>query len=333
MTAARREVFELACGSTRASLVFRHEGVVLWQRQKGGGVNLSGLESMAEQLEQSGEYRVLRRLSPNQAVEAPDGGLVRRGLYVDVETTGLDPAVDEIIELAMVPFTYGTDGRITEVGEAFEGLRQPAEPIPAHITAITGIDDVMVAGRSIDPEAVARFAGRADLIVAHNAAFDRRFLERFCPVFVTKPWACSMTQIDWGDEGHEGVKLAYLAMGAGFFYDGHRAVHDCAAGIALLASRMPRSGERALAKLLERARAPTWRIWAEGAPFDLKDVLKARGYRWNAEGLGGPKAWFTDVSEADKADELEFLARDIGLGDREPLVRKVNAYDRFSERC
>ena len=305
---------------------------MLWQRQKGGGVNLSGLESMAEQLEQSGEYRVLRRLSPNQAVEAPDGGLVRRGLYVDVETTGLDPAVDEIIELAMVPFTYGTDGRITEVGEAFEGLRQPAEPIPAHITAITGIDDVMVAGRSIDPEAVARFAGRADLIVAHNAAFDRRFLERFCPVFVTKPWACSMTQIDWGDEGHEGVKLAYLAMGAGFF-DGHRAVHDCAAGIALLASRMPRSGERALAKLLERARAPTWRIWAEGAPFDLKDVLKARGYRWNAEGLGGPKAWFTDVSEADKADELEFLARDIGLGDREPLVRKVNAYDRFSERC
>lgn len=306
---------------------------MLWQRQKGGGVNLSGLESMAEQLEQSGEYSVLRRLSPNQAVEAPDGGLVRRGLYVDVETTGLDPAVDEIIELAMVPFTYGTDGRITEVGEAFEGLRQPAEPIPAHITAITGIDDAMVAGRSIDPEEVARFAGRADLIIAHNAAFDRRFLERFCPVFVTKPWACSMTQIDWGDEGHEGVKLAYLAMGAGFFYDGHRAVHDCAAGIALLASRLPRSGERALARLLERARAPTWRIWAEGAPFDLKDVLKARGYRWNADGLGGPKAWFIDVSEADRTAELEFLARDIGLADREPLVRKVSAYDRFSERC
>lgn len=288
---------------------------------------------MAEQLEQSGEYRVLRKLSPTQAVEAPDEGLIRRGLYVDVETTGLDPEKDEIIELAMVPFTYGSDGRITEVGEAFEGLRQPAEPIPTHITAITGIDDAMVAGRRIDPDEVARFAGEADLIIAHNAAFDRRFLERFCPVFVTKPWACSMTQIDWGDEGHEGVKLAYLAMGAGFFYEGHRAVHDCAAGIALLSSRLPRSGERALTRLLERARAPAWRIWAEGAPFDLKDVLKARGYRWNAEGLGGPKAWFIDVSEADKAAELDFLARDIGLGEREPLVRRVDAYDRFSERC
>ena len=124
---------------------------------------------MAEQLEQSGEYRVLRRLSPNQAVEAPDGGLVRRGLYVDVETTVLDPAVDEIIELAMVPFTYGTDGRITEVGEAFEGLRQPAEPIPAHITTITGIDDAMVAGRRIDPDEVGCFAGQADLIIAPHA--------------------------------------------------------------------------------------------------------------------------------------------------------------------
>ncbi|MGN6065241.1 hypothetical protein [Brevundimonas diminuta] len=88
-----------------------------------------------------------------------------------------------------------------------------------------------------------------------------------------------------------------------------------------------------MARLLERARAPTWRIWAEGAPFDLKDVLKARGYRWNGDGLGGPKAWFTDVSEADKTAELDFLARDIGLGDREPLVRRVDAYDRFSERC
>lgn len=142
-----------------------------------------------------------------------------------------------------------------------------------------------------------------------------------------------MSEIDWVGEGHEGVKLAYLAMGAGFFYDRHRAVHDCAAGIALLAARLPRSGERALARLLERARTPTWRIWAEGAPFDLKDALKARGYQWNGNGVGGPTAWFIDVSDLDKTGELDFLARDIGLGDREPLVRRIDAYDRFSERC
>ena len=37
-------------------------------------------------------------------------------------------------------------------------------------------------------------------------------------VFATKPWACSMTQIDWSSEGFEGTKLAYLACAAGFFF-------------------------------------------------------------------------------------------------------------------
>lgn len=62
------------------------------------------------QLEQSGAYRVLRRLPPTQPVEPSDGGVIRQGLYLDVETTGLDPAVGEIIELAIVPFSYGRTG-------------------------------------------------------------------------------------------------------------------------------------------------------------------------------------------------------------------------------
>ena len=43
-----------------------------------------------------------------------------------------------------------------------------------------------------------------------------------------------MSQVEWQSEGHEGVKLAWLAAGAGFFYDKHRAVNDCHAGIELL---------------------------------------------------------------------------------------------------
>lgn len=115
------------------------------------------LKAMAELLEKSGDYRVLRKLSQTPVVEASDGGL-----FVDVETTGLDPTSDEIIELAMTPFAYGSDGRITEIGESFEGLREPAIPIPAHITAITGIDDAMVAGQNIDPDRAFRQRLRPD---------------------------------------------------------------------------------------------------------------------------------------------------------------------------
>lgn len=291
------------------------------------------LEAMAAALEASGGYRVLRRLQPRPSITSPPGVQLREGLFVDVETTGLDPTRDEIIELAMIPFQYGPDGEIYSVGASFAALRQPSRPIPPEITAITGIDDAMVAGKVIDPAAVSAFAAASALVVAHNARFDRRFLERFCETFATKPWGCSMSEIDWAAEGFEGTKLAYLASAAGFFYERHRAVHDCLAAVELLARRHPGSGRTGLDQLLERARTPCWRIWAENSPFDLKEQLKTRGYRWNAEPVGGPRAWFIDVAESARDRELHFLKTEIYRGEIDLLVRRIDAYDRFSERC
>ncbi|HEY2660670.1 MAG TPA: 3'-5' exonuclease [Caulobacteraceae bacterium] len=291
------------------------------------------LEAMAATLEATGTYRVLRKLARRPSRDPPPGVATRQGLFVDTETTGLDPAGDEIIELAMVPFTYGLDGEVYAVGEAFQQLRDPGKPIPPEITAITGIDDAMVAGQRIDPDEVAHFAAPASLVVAHNAAFDRKFLERFCETFNTKPWACSMSQIDWAAEGYEGTKLAYLAMGAGFFYERHRAMNDCLAAIALLARVHLRCGRTGLAQLLERARQPSFRIWAENSPFDLKHLLKARGYRWNGEGTGSPRAWYIDVDDAVREAEIAFLKTEIYRGEIDLLVRRIDAYDRFSDRC
>ena len=290
------------------------------------------LEVLASELEKSGEYRVLRKLRPRREMLPYDGCPTRSGLFVDVETTGLDPERDEIIELAMVPFTYAADGRIFSTGEPFQSLREPECLISEEITAITGIDHSMVAGKVIEPHTVAEFIAGADLIVAHNASFDRRFLERFCPDFVHKPWACSNSQISWRSEGFEGTRLAYLVAGAGFFYDRHRALNDCYAAIELLATRLPRSNELAMSKLLEAARTPSWRIWASGAPYDLKDILKARGYKWNAEGQGPRRAWFIDVSSANKEIEIQFLETEIYRREVDIPMRQIDAFDRFSVR-
>jgi DNA polymerase-3 subunit epsilon len=288
---------------------------------------------MAAALEASGAYRVLRKLQPRPRLDPPADVQLRTGLFVDVETTGLDPSRCEIIELAMVRFTYGLDGQIYAVGEAFGKLREPSQPIPPEVTAITGLTDEMVAGQRIDPAEVAAFAAPAALVIAHNAAFDRRVLERFCEVFRTKPWACSMSQVNWAAAGYEGLKLAYLATSAGFFYDKHRAIHDCLAALELLARPLPKSDRPALQELLAQARRPSWRIWAENAPFELKDTLKARGYRWNGEAGGAPRAWYVDVPEADREAELAFLQREIYRGEIELLVRRIDAHDRFSDRC
>jgi DNA polymerase-3 subunit epsilon len=231
----------------------------------------------------------------------------------------------------MVPFTYATDGRIFDVGEPFQALRQPSTPIPPKITALTGIDDAMVAGKTIDPAKVAAFAAPAVLVIAHNAAFDRKFAERFSDVFNTKAWACSMSQIDWQAAGLEGTKLAYLAAAAGFFYEWHQAIQDCHAAVALLATPPP-NGALPLAQLLDRARRPMVRIWVEHSPFELKDQLKERGYRWNADGGSAPRAWYVDVDEEMHQAEVEYLAKEIYQREISPLTRRITAYDRFSDR-
>lgn len=291
------------------------------------------LESLAVTLDDSSDYRVLRRLKPRLLANPPDRVQTRIGLFLDLETTGLDPQRDEIIEFGMVPFVYTLDGEILGTLPAFSRLREPSIPIPPEITALTGITPEMVAGQAITPDEVAAFAAGAALVIAHNARFDRPFAERFWDGFATRPWACSMEDVPWTEEGFEGRKLGYLAMQAGWFFDAHRAADDCQAGIAVLGALLPVAQRPALSALLERARASRWRIWAENAPFDLKDILKARGYRWNDGSDGRPRAWSIDVPSEDKDAELVFLKAEIYLRDVELLTREITPWDRFSTRC
>ena len=275
---------------------------------------------------------MLRRLQSPARYHEPDGSGIKLATFIDLETTGLDPAKDEIIEIAIVPFTYSGDGRIFDVHEAFNELQEPSVPISAEITRITGITNEMVAGHQIDADKVAEIVGPAALIVAHNAAFDRRFAERAFDIFSTKAWACSMAQVPWKEEQLDGMKLEYLAMKSGFFYDAHRATTDCHAAIELLTRPLPQSGTLALAALLETARQATCRVWAEGSPYDFKDILKSRGYHWNDGNDGQPKSWYRDVSEGALDEELMYLRQEIYQREADVPVVKITAYDRFSDR-
>jgi DNA polymerase III subunit epsilon len=291
------------------------------------------LEAMAAALEASGRYRVLRRLEDPRLSTDEAVGQTRQGIILDLETTGLDPAKDEIIEFGMVPFTYDAGGRIVSVGEPFSRLRQPARPIPPEITMLTGLTDAMVAGQTVEPAEVEAFIEGAALVIAHNAGFDRRFAEAFCPAFAQKPWACSYAQIDWKAHGHESGKLAFLASAYGFFHDGHRAHHDCLATLKILASPLGATDGSAFQVLLATARKASVRIWAENSPFDLKDKLKARGYRWNGDPGPSPRAWWIDVDEADKEAELAFLQAEIYRGEVHLPTKRITAFERFSDRA
>lgn len=291
------------------------------------------LDVLARRLEASGNFRVLRRLKLSERVEPSDGSQTRTGMFLDVESTGLDVRASEIIELSVMPFEYGVDGRIVSIGQPLHQFNEPADPIPSEITAITGLTDELVAGHRLDIPAIEAFVKRANILVAHNAAFDRPLVERISPIFAAKPWACTMCDVPWKREGIEGRRLSELLSGFQYFFEAHRAVDDCEAGIALLTMKLPKSGERVLSRLLKAARQPTWRIFADAAPFETKDVLKHRGYKWNADRTLGPRAWWKDVPSELVDAEVAFLQSEIFRSPVQLPMFEITAFQRYSMRA
>jgi DNA polymerase-3 subunit epsilon len=216
---------------------------------------------MARSLVESGDYRVTSRLEAQADYQAPDSSPKLVAAVVDVETTGTNPDRDKIIELGICLFEYDRqNGRIYKVLGSWEWFEAPGFSIPPEITTITGITDEMVADHRIDDRAVNDLLGRVVLVIAHNADFDRRFLERRLPAFTAKHWACSRFDIDWKAEGIRSSALEFVAYSLGFFHDGHRAASDCRATLHALAQPLPGTGRLAIQALLEQARLPTWRF-------------------------------------------------------------------------
>ena len=240
-------------------------------------------EAMAAALAQHPDFRVLRRLVPRDDWGAASGADTRRMLVLDTETTGLDSRNEKIIELAMLSVQVDTATGLPVGGvTVYESFEDPGRPIPPAITEITGIDDSMVRGQRIDDARVAQLVTEADLVVAHNAGFDRPFVEARWPVFADKAWACSFAGIDWKREGSGSAKLEFLAHERGWFYDAHRALVDCHALLQVLAAPLT-DGRTGLNRLLAGASQTRYKLRATGAPFESKDKLKARGYRWDGE--------------------------------------------------
>jgi len=294
----------------------------------------SSLESLAKKLEASPDYRVLRRFVPPTRYHDGDGSSTATALVVDVETTGLDPVRERIIEFCGVPFEYERDsGRILTVGPAVSFLEDPGRPISEEITRLTGITDAMVAGKTIDETAVGQLVAGAGLVIAHNAAFDRPFVDRRLAAFKDKFWACSQREVPWKSLGASSGALEFLLMKrCGLFFDGHRADADCHALIRLLQEPFD-DGTLPLRHLLESARTPSWRVWALNAAFDKKDALKQRRYRWsNGEG-GLPKAWYKGMSAGECEAEQEWLKQVIYDGGVGWKAERLDAKRRYAEEA
>src|SRR5262249_24853331 len=135
-------------------------------------------------------------------------------------------------------------------------------------------------------------------------SFDRAFLEASNELGALTPhWACSMRHIDWKKHNCGALALNYLAADNGFVNPfAHRAVFDCATTFRMIASHLD--------ELITRSYEREYVVRAVGSPFETKDLLRQRGYRWDPEA----RCWTRVLGEGALAEERVFLAEQIYRG-------------------
>jgi len=275
-----------------------------------GLFEISG-EELARQLSSLPDYRVLRRIDANLGVERLRATAVGECIaaIVDTETTGLDPTKDRIIEIAVQRVIFNEGQNIVEIERARSWLEDPQRPLTAEISRLTNLVDRDLSGQWFDDDAILEMISDCDIIIAHNAAFDRPFLDGRFPSLSNLPWGCSLSQLDWRNLGYDGRALGHLVLQSGRFFDGHRAGNDVNALVTLLGTMAP-DGRIILAHLLDRCRRDSYRIEAVSAPFEAKDALKARGYRWDAE----RRYWWRELEASELSSEEDWLEREVYRG-------------------
>ena len=215
---------------------------------------------------------------------------------VDVESTGLNPTTDEVIELGCILYLLSHNCV----------LQQVSTLVPVNgdngAQSINGIsrDAANTMGLDSNPtlhSALWILRYMADAVVAHNSAFDKSFLESFVSnydydfsqdkVLGDTPWIDTRA-ITWPKAIRQGCSLVELALSYGIpVWSNHRALTDCHL-IAHILQREPMAAEL-LAKELEPKVWATWR----SVPSDKQGQARAKatGFRWNRPECPASQVW------------------------------------------
>lgn len=157
----------------------------------------------------------------------------QRYVAFDLETTGLNPVDDGIIEIGAVLVENGT------ITKEYHQMVNPERPISPEASAVNHITDGMVAGKPRIDQVLPYFLSFVgdDVLVAHNAPFDVRFIAQACMqnrFRVPTSFFDTMNYARYWPEATD-KKLSSLAAAAGIEADTtHRALSDAKTVVALV---------------------------------------------------------------------------------------------------
>ena len=249
--------------------------------------------------------------------------------FIDLETTGTHKDNDFIIEIAMKVIECNKhSGENIKAIDEYESFHDPGIPIPEQASLVNGITDDMVKDHEIDWSRVNEILSLSQLCVAHNASFDRAFLDRYSDRSASKIWACSINDIDWIPRGFTNFKLELLSHWHGFYYDSHRAMNDVNAMIHLVLHPHYKEN-KPITELITNARKFQSRIIVKfNYSPELVELIKSKRYSFN----GNTKEWSKLILEDELNEEKEWLEKNIYNGVFSGLVEKINLIDKYKNR-
>ncbi len=216
-------------------------------------------------------------------------------LILDTETTGTDPTEDRIVEIGAVLWSLEHNCVLSAWSELVAGAGNAAE-------SINRIPEgALASGLELAEalQAVGALARRAQVIVAHNAQFDRAFIGD-----LGLPWVCSMEDLAWPRPG-SGRSLAAIALAHDVgIVSTHRALADC----LILARLFERAAELGhdVRGMVRRGLRPK-KTYQAMVSYADRELAKAAGFAWE----GDAKRWTRRLAPADAAG-LPFKVVPIG---------------------
>ncbi len=217
-----------------------------------------------------------------------------RLLIVDTETTGLSPERHHCIEVGAVLFAVPQRAVLSQISCLLPCRENPAE-------AINGIPAEVSRLEQPWRQSLATFESlvdACDVVVAHNAAFDRQWFGQGPLPAIHRPWLCSMEEIRWpaGRALRSTPSVRDLALAYGVpVWAAHRALTDC----IYLAQVFERCED--LEALLCAGLEPR-RLYRAQLPYEERQRARDAGFRWNDP---VPRAWSRRLSERE-AQNLGF---------------------------
>ena len=220
-------------------------------------------------------------------------------LILDTETTGLDNKNDDCLEVGSILFNVKSRSVLAQQSFLLPVEINNAEKINNIPAEITRLPQPL-------SEAIKYFESLvrvSNVIVAHNAEFDKKWFGLKKLPQIEKPWICSMDDITWPVDRQlktrPSVRDLALAYGVPV-WNAHRALTDC----IYLAEVFIRCSE--LEKLLIRALEPKVLVRAE-ISYEERYLAKKAGFRWN-DAIKG--AWSRKMSRRDK-EKLDFPVHEV----------------------